>query len=116
MELLSEIENIMDTVDFDDIVWNGDLNYDPSRTSGFVKTISRFLERLGLVSLWDHFPVDYTHIHTDFKSTSTLDHFVVNKLLAQQYHRLWGSSLGGQSIKAQSNYDEVDSREHSKTN
>ena len=79
--LLSDIENVMDTVDFDDIVWNGDLNYDPSRTSGFVRTISRFLVKLGLVSAWDHFAVDYTHIHTDYKSTSTLDHFVVNRRL-----------------------------------
>ena len=42
-ELLNAIETIMDTVDFDDILWNGDLNYDPSRTSGFASTISRFL-------------------------------------------------------------------------
>ena len=77
MGLLSDIESIMDTSEFDDVLWNGDLNYDPSRTSGFARTISRFLNKVGLVSVWEHYPVDYTHIHTDFKSTSTLDHFVV---------------------------------------
>ena len=79
--VLNEIETILDNVDFDDILWNGDLNYDPSRSSGFVNMISRFLNRLGLVRVWDHFPIDYTHIHTDFKSTSTLDHFVCNPRL-----------------------------------
>ena len=66
---------------FDDVLWCGDLNYDQSRTSAFARTVKRFLERLGLSSAWDHFPVDYTHIHTDFKSTSTLDHFILNRRL-----------------------------------
>ena len=79
--LLMEIENIMDRSEFDDVLWNGDLNYDKSRNTGFVTTVSRFLDRLGLVSVWDRFAVDYTHIHTDFLSTSTLDHFVVNERL-----------------------------------
>ena len=38
---------MLDKVEFDDIVWNGDLNYDPTRTSGFVSTVNRFLSRLG---------------------------------------------------------------------
>ena len=45
--------------------------------------MSRFTEILGLVSVWNKFPVGYTHMHTDFSSTSTLDHFLVNpRLLA----------------------------------
>ena len=80
-ELLNEIENIMDKAEFDDILWNGDLNYDPSRNSGFVRYIRRFLNRIGLVSVWEHFPIDHTHIHTDFRSVSTLDHFIVNRRL-----------------------------------
>ena len=78
-----EIEDIMDRCEFDDVLWNGDLNYDKSRNTAFVATISRFLDRLGLVSVWDRFAVDYTHIHTDFISTSTLDHFVVNERLLE---------------------------------
>ena len=81
--LLMEIEDIMDRCEFDDVLWNGDLNYDKSRNTAFVATISRFLDRLGLVSVWDRFAVDYTHIHTDFISTSTLDHFVVNERLLE---------------------------------
>ena len=79
--LLSDIENVIDSAEFDDLFWNGDLNYDPARSSGFARTVRSFLDKLGLVSVWDHFPVDFTHIHTDFKSTSTLDHFVVNSRL-----------------------------------
>ena len=81
VELLAEIEDIMDRSEYDDVLWNGDLNYDKSRNTPFVLTVSRFLERVGLVSVWDHYPVDYTHIHTDYFSTSTLDHFVVNERL-----------------------------------
>ena len=44
-----EIENIMDPSEFDDILWNGDLDYDKSRNTGFVTTVSRFLDRLGLL-------------------------------------------------------------------
>ena len=80
-ELLGEIENVMDNADFDDILWNGDLNFDKSRSSTFVNIVTRFLEKVGLESAWDYFPVDYTHIHTDLKATSTLDHFVMNKRL-----------------------------------
>ena len=71
----------MDNADFDDILWNGDLNFDKSRSSTFVNIVTRFLEKVGLESAWEYFPVDYTHIHTDLKATSTLDHFVMNKRL-----------------------------------
>ena len=46
-------------------------------------TISRFLDCLGLVSAWDHLAADYTHNHTDFISTSTLDYVVVNERLQE---------------------------------
>ena len=81
LELLGEIENLMDKTDFDDILWNGDLNFDKSRNTAFVNTMTRFLSRIGLESAWDYFPVDHTHVHTDFKTTSTLDHFIMNKRL-----------------------------------
>ena len=31
--------------------------------------------------MWTKFPIDYTHIHTDLKTTSVLDHFIVNERL-----------------------------------
>ena len=43
--------------------------------------MSAFMTRLRLVPVWTHHPVDYTHIHTDYKSTSTLDHFIVTPRL-----------------------------------
>jgi hypothetical protein len=57
MEILTEVENIMDTSDFDDVCWLGDLNWDMERQSGFSASMSRFSERLGLVSVWSKFPV-----------------------------------------------------------
>jgi hypothetical protein len=81
LQVLTELENILDSSDFDDCIWQGDLNWDMGRTSGFSSCMKQFMERLGLVSVWEHHPVSYTHIHTDLTSTSTLDHFVVNERL-----------------------------------
>ena len=71
----------MDIATFDDVLWTGDLNWDMDRQTGFSDTMRRFVDRLGLTSVWERHPVSYTHIHTDLKSTSTLDHFVVNERL-----------------------------------
>ena len=70
----------MDTNEFDDVLWQGDLNWEMTRTSGFIKRMKQFLENLGLVSAWDHHPISYIHIHTDLATTSTLDHFIVNEM------------------------------------
>ena len=80
-EVLVEVEKIMDKTDFDDIIWNGDLNWDMARNSGFSLTMDRFMKRIGLIPVWERNPVDFTHMHTDLISTSTLDHFVVNERL-----------------------------------
>ena len=81
LEVLHEVESTMDNAEFDDILWNGDLNWHMTRTSGFSNTMKTFLRRLGLGSLWDHHQVDFTHVHTDDVSTATLDHFIVNERL-----------------------------------
>ena len=39
------------------------------------------MKRLGLTSVWEKYTITYTHLHTDFKLTSTLDHFSVNESL-----------------------------------
>ena len=39
------------------------------------------MQRVGLLAVWDKFPIDFTHLHTDAKSSSILDHFFVNKRL-----------------------------------
>ena len=79
--MLGELTRIIETTDYDDIVWNGDLNWHPSRNTGFSKEVKRFVDRTGLVPVWKIYPVDYTHIHTDMVSTSVLDHFLVTERL-----------------------------------
>ena len=80
-EVLNEIEHILDNNDYDDSVLCGDLNYDKNRISGFAKRVRDFMSRLGLCPVWEKFPTDFTHIHTDSKSTSVIDHFFVNQRL-----------------------------------
>ena len=79
LEVLTEIEKILDNSQYDDVLWCGDLNWEMSRQTGFSVTVKTFLDRLGLISLWEHHEVDYTHVHTDDKSFTTLDHFVCNE-------------------------------------
>ena len=79
--VLNEVENILDNNSFDDCIVGGDINFDTSRTTGFANIVRDFFSRLGLVSIWQKFPVDFTHIHTDMKSFAVLDHFFVNQNL-----------------------------------
>jgi exonuclease III len=51
------------------------------RNTGFSSSMRQFMERVGLLSVWEHHPVNYTHMHTDMVSTSTIDHFLVNERL-----------------------------------
>ena len=53
LEVLAEVEKIMDNNAYDDILWQGDLNWDMSRDSYFSLTMKRFMSRIRLVSLWD---------------------------------------------------------------
>ena len=78
---LAQVESLLTSTTHDEIVWAGDLNWDMGRNTRFATIVSSFMDRLGLVPVWSHFPVDYTHIHTDYKSTSTLDHFIVSPRL-----------------------------------
>ena len=81
LPILIEIENILENNSFDDCILAGDLNLDLSRGSGYAASLSDFLNRIGLTSVWEKFPIDFTHIHTDLKSFSTLDHFYVSQQL-----------------------------------
>ena len=80
-EVLEEVRNILNNIQFDDLVWGSDLNWDPSRNTQFSRTLDAFVRELGLVSLWDTHPVPHTHVHTDGRSTSVLDHFVLSPRL-----------------------------------
>ena len=52
-----------------------------SRQSGFCLAVHQFLDRVKLSSMWEHHPINYAHMHTDHKSVSTIDHFLVNEQL-----------------------------------
>ena len=81
ISVLDEMEKILDNNEFDDCLIGGDLNFDNSRGSGFTKTVRDFMSRVGICSIWEKFPIDFTHLHTDLKSVSVLDHFLVNHKL-----------------------------------
>ena len=75
---LQEVKDIISTAQFDDIVWGSDINWDPSRNTKFSRSMATFEQEMGLVSLWEHHPVLYTHTHTDGRSRSILDHFLLS--------------------------------------
>ena len=81
LAVLRELTIIIDGESYTDIVLNGDLNWDPGSCSGFSSAMTSFDERVGLVPLWKHHDVNFTHVHTDYTSTSVLDHFLVNERL-----------------------------------
>ena len=83
MAVLNTIEAVMDTTQFDDVLISADMNWDMSRQTGFAVTVRRFLDRLNLCSVWEENPIDFTHIHTDNKAVSTLDHFICNARLLE---------------------------------
>ena len=77
-KVISDIEHLMDTEEFDHVLINGDINWHRARNNAFTRIIEEFVEKVGLCSIWDKFPVSHTHIHTDYKSFSTLDHFLLD--------------------------------------
>ena len=82
-DVLRELEEILDTAMYDHVLVCGDLNWHRSRMSGFSVAVHSFVERIGLASVWDKFPVSHTHVHTDNASVSTLDHFLADPVLLQ---------------------------------
>ena len=81
---LAEIENIITNTVFDDIIWGSDLNWDMSRNSQFSQIVRRFMEKLNLVSLWNHHEVSHTFeqfCRNGRVSHSTVDHFVLSPRL-----------------------------------
>ena len=81
LTVLTEIERKLVTASYDDVLMRTDMNWDMSRSTAFALTVSRFIERLNLRSLWEHHDVDIAHVHTDLKSVSTIDHFICKERL-----------------------------------
>ena len=75
-QVLAEIDLMLEKESYTDVIWCGDLNWDMSRNSAFAEIVKGFIDRKGLVPLWSLHRVDYTHIQTDNKTVSTLDHFI----------------------------------------
>ncbi len=67
------------------ILIGGDINCDFNRNSGFVNTVSQYMIDNNLHNVSDVYPIDYTYIHTDKESTSTIDHFLVNSMIYDIY-------------------------------
>ena len=80
-DVLAEVENILASTTYDDVVWGSDLNWDISRNTSFSRTMQSFLDRTGLVALWSHHTVPYTNVHTDGRSRSTIDHILLSPRL-----------------------------------
>ena len=74
---LAQVESLLSNNNYNECVWGGDINWSMQRNTRFAGIMGAFTARLGLVPVWSPHPVDYTHIHTEFKSTATLDHFII---------------------------------------
>ena len=83
LDTLAEVKRILDTSVYTDVIWIGDFNWDRSRTSRFANIMEKFMSDMNLVDVWDKFQVSHTHIHTDLKSTSTIDRVLVNERLLE---------------------------------
>ena len=79
--VLTAVESLLATCTYDDVVWGSDLNWDMARRTFFARNMKSFVEKLGLEPLWHHHPVPYTHVHTDNKSKSSIDHFLLSPRL-----------------------------------
>ena len=52
------------------------------------------MTKIGLKSVWEKFDIDFTHMQTDFKSTSVLDHFLMNESLLDRVEAACPIHLG----------------------
>ena len=64
-KVLSDIENIMDSEEYDHILLNGDINWHKARQNAFCGIVEEFVEKVGLCSVWEKFYISHTHIHTE---------------------------------------------------
>ena len=48
---LSEVEHILTNTVYDDVIWGSDLNWDPARNTQFSRSMSAFVQEVGLTSL-----------------------------------------------------------------
>ena len=46
-EVLTEVKRILQTAQYDDVVWGSDLNWDPSRNTQFSRSLASFVQETG---------------------------------------------------------------------
>ena len=74
---LAAIKNTIETNEFENVLWAGDINADFLRQTRFTELVESFVNEESLIKSWDNFPIDFTHIFEvdDVHHTSTIDHF-----------------------------------------
>ena len=81
LQTLSQVEDLITASAGCEVVWAGDMNWDMGRNNHFTRTVSAAVRRLGLTSVWQNRDISHTHVHTDYVSTSTIDHFILSPRL-----------------------------------
>ena len=100
-ETLAGVKWAIENNDYDNILWCGDINADFVRNNQFTCAVNDFINKHQLNRAWLDFSVDYTFSSPANNSTSTIDHFMLNKELsnfvenAGVIHR--GDNLSGHS-------------------
>ena len=79
--VLHDINYFVENTPCTKLVIGGDFNCDFARDTHFVNCVRSFILSHQSQSAWDLFPIDFTHIHTDGVSTSTIDHIIVSRSL-----------------------------------
>ena len=74
---LAAIKNTIETNEFENVLWAGDINADFLRQTRFTELVESFVNEESLIKSWDNFSIDFTHIFEvdDVHHTSTIDHF-----------------------------------------
>ena len=100
-ETLSSIKWVLENVEYDNILWCGDINADFGRNSRFCDIVRSFINEHQLKQAWMNFQIDSTFSSPANESTSIIDHFVYNNSLSSSIidagviHR--GDNLSGHS-------------------
>ena len=82
---LAEVETILTSTAYSDVIWGSDINWDMTRNTRFARTVSAFLERHSLVSLWSqHKKITHTFeqvCKNGRVSRSAVDHILLSPRL-----------------------------------
>lgn len=91
IDTLATVGNLCTSGAYDLVVIGGDLNSDLSRDTAQSTYVQNFFDTLDLKFIQNYFPLDFTRKSSDFRSLSTLDHFLCNEMSRvtgyQAFHR-----------------------------